>query len=118
MLRIFFVWIFMAVIIISGCASQPERRVDTCPAFKPTGDPKVDQPKIFELERIVRNILKDKNAHGRVGNAYLKMERYEGGAEHLEMANTLDPDPRLNLYLASLYVKLKNYEMAIERYKQ
>ena len=70
MLRIFFVWIFMAVIIISGCASQPERRVDTRPAFKPTGDPKVDQPKIFELERIVRNNPKDKNESEQVSQRF------------------------------------------------
>jgi len=112
------VCMFIAVIFTVGCASQPERRADPRPAFKPTGDPKIDQPKIHDMERIVRNNPRDKNAHIRLGNAYIKMDRYEKGAEHLEKANTLDPDPRLNLYLASLYVKLKKYEMAIERYKQ
>ncbi len=118
MLRIFFVWIFIAAVFTAGCASKPERRVDPRPAFKPTGDPKVDQPKIFELERTVRNNPEDKNAHIRLGNAYIKMERYEAGAKELEIANSLDPDPRLNLYLASMYVKLKKYEKAIERYRQ
>ena len=46
------------------------------------------------------------------------MERYEKGAEQLEKANTMDPEPRLNLYLASMYVKLKKYEKAMERYRQ
>lgn len=112
------VLIFIALIFMAGCASKPEGRVDTRPAFKPTGDPSIDEPKIHELERTVRNNPQDKNAHIRLGNAYLKMERNERAVEHLEKANQIDPEPRLNLFLANLYVKLQNYEMAIERYRQ
>ena len=118
MLRVFCVWIVIAAVFTVGCASKPERRADTRPTFKPTGDPKIDEPKIYELERTVRYNPEDKNAHIRLGNAYIKMERHEKGAGQLEIANTLDPDPRLNLYLAGLYVKLKKYEKAIERYRQ
>jgi tetratricopeptide (TPR) repeat protein len=112
------IFIFVAMIFAVGCASKPETKVVKAPAFKPTGDPKIDEPKIFELERIVRNNPDDKNAHIRLGNAYIKMERYERGAEQLEKANTIEPDPRLNLYLASMYVKLKKYDKAMERYRQ
>jgi len=112
------VFIVVAMIFIVGCSSNPKTKTVSAPAFKPTGDPKVDEPKLFELERIVRNNPDDKNAHIRLGNAYIKMERYERGAEQLEKANAIDPDPRLNLYLASMYVKLKKYEKAMERYRQ
>lgn len=108
--------LILIVFALAACSSKPDIKSASRPAFEPTGNPAVDNPKIETLEEDAKKFPDDKDVHIRLGNAYIKLKRFEEGAQELEEAYRISEDQKLNLYLANLYVKRRMYEKALERY--